>query len=168
MRTYSWIASLASLPSLSVSTLFRLGLMARASLGGNSSYSISMLAESRGTMMLPLGFRLESLGLPIRGVRETAGSVSDEVREEDIEVVVELLVDSWRFEAGGATVGTGGLAVSTGMVEDIRNERQWVSRLGGGKVGGQMEKGIEQSKLSLMLDFDREFSCVRGRGRRLV
>ena len=55
-------ARLVSSPSFSISKLVLRGLIALASLGGNSSLQIATSGWSRGTMLVPLDFRLFSRG----------------------------------------------------------------------------------------------------------
>lgn len=104
--TYCCKVSLASLPNLSTSAEFLLGLMARASSGGKSSFSISISGWSRGTRMEALGLRLAIRGLS--ALERRSCSVSD--MEEDEDDRDETLLALLSFAAGGMA-GTGAVPV---------------------------------------------------------
>lgn len=112
--THFWIAKREDPIILSVSALLRLGLMARASLGGNVSSLSSMLGWSEGTIIVP-----EDLREPRRGREERVAlgwmGVSS-ASEVDVEVWLESVLE-WVVK-GSATEGTGasGLMVVVDVV----------------------------------------------------
>lgn len=69
------------MPNFSTSAEFLRGLIARASSGGNSSFSISISGWSRGTSIEALGFLLAMRGRSALDFR--SGSVSEAEEEEE-------------------------------------------------------------------------------------
>lgn len=95
---------------LSVSALLRLGLMARASLGGKVSSCSSISGWSAGTIIVPEGLRV-----PRRGrIPSVVGLVFSSPSEFEVEVWLESVLG--RLE-GSAIDGTGSMEASeVGMV----------------------------------------------------
>lgn len=107
-ETHFCKASLASLLSFSTSAEFLLGLMARASSGGNSSSSISISGWSRGTRIEALGFRLAKRGRSALDFRSCSVSDIEDEDDERDETCTPLILS-----LGDGIAGTGSDLLST-------------------------------------------------------
>lgn len=146
VRACDFNVSRASLDNRSTSSEFRRGLIARASSGGNSSFSISISGWSRFTIIDPLGFLKPSLGLSIRDGRGGSFSPSEDIVDE---------VDECR-DGGGDVDGSADI----GMLSDMERSDAMVRGMAREEPRDEERREVAYCKSVLTYRSPRAARCL--------